>query len=321
MYNSMGRKGKSMSELLKQFKDYQREMSLYEHAVSLLHWDLTTHAPELGKAHTTETLAYFSTKLFSLSTSPEYGEMLERLAEPDEYDLLDEAMKVTVNRFLKEYREQARIPEDFYSELVTAQAESGQAWEKAKRASDYSIFKPHLKKMIELTRQTAAYTNPGEETYDVFLNNFEEGLNTDMIDTLFADIRAGLTPLLDYIRNSDHPDRSIAEGEYDIDKEKKVQNLLLDYIGFDFNAGATGESEHPFTTELSLHDSRVTNHYSSSDPIDYMFSAIHEGGHAIFQQSIDTAYVYTASANVNRMGLRSHARSPQGFPGRLQPSH
>ncbi|MCR4671741.1 MAG: carboxypeptidase M32 [Lachnospiraceae bacterium] len=306
-----------MSKLLEQFIAFQKERSLYEHAVALLHWDLTTHAPELGKEHTTETLAYFSTKLFSLTTSAQYGEMLEKLAGPEEYESLSEAMKVTVDRFLKEYREQARIPEDFYSELVTARAQSGQAWEKAKRASDYSIFKPHLQKMIELSRQTAAYTNPGEETYNVFLNQFEEGLDSDTVDRLFEEVKAGLAPLLKHIRNSRHPDWSIVSGDYDIDKEKKVQDLLLEYIGFDFNAGTTGESEHPFTTELSRHDSRVTNHYSPSDPIDYMFSAIHEGGHAIFQQSIDPAYENTAAAYVNMMGLHeSQSRFFENILGR-----
>jgi len=37
------------------------------------------------------------------------------------------------------------------------------AWEDAKNASDFSIFAPHLEKMIALTKEMAGYTDPGKE--------------------------------------------------------------------------------------------------------------------------------------------------------------
>lgn len=37
--------------------------------------------------------------------------------------------------------------------MVREQAESGNAWEDAKNASDFSIFAPHLEKMIALTKE------------------------------------------------------------------------------------------------------------------------------------------------------------------------
>lgn len=93
--------------------------------------------------------------------------------------------------------------------------------------------------------------------------------------------------------------------------------MLLDYIGFDTDAGATAESEHPFTTDLCIGDVRVTNHYKEDDPLSAMFSAIHEGGHAIFGQSIDPAYEGTALEQVNMMGLHeSQSRFFENILGR-----
>lgn len=62
---------------------------------------------------------------------------------------------------------------------------------------------------------------------------------------------------------------------------------MLSYIGFSKDAGAVGETEHPFTLNFSSKDVRVTNHYYEHDPISAMFSAIHEGGHAIFEQNVN----------------------------------
>lgn len=59
---------------------------------------------------------------------------------------------------------------------------------------------------------------------------------------------------------------------------------MLSYIGFSKDAGAVGETEHPFTLNFSSKDVRVTNHYYEHDPISAMFSAIHEGGHAILNR-------------------------------------
>ena len=63
-----------------------------------------------------------------------------------------------------------------------------------------------------------------------------------------------------------------------------MARYLLDVIGFDFNRGAMSTTEHPFTDAMGPDDERVTTHYrenlSSS-----MYSIIHEGGHALFDQN------------------------------------
>nr|MCR5467918.1 carboxypeptidase M32 [Lachnospiraceae bacterium] len=75
------------------------------------------------------------------------------------------------------------------------------------------------------------------------------------------------------------------------------------YIGFDFNRGTTGESEHPFTMDFGSTDVRITNHFYENDLLSSMFSAIHEGGHAIFEQNINPEYDYTVAGSCDDMGL------------------
>ena len=55
-----------------------------------------------------------------------------------------------------------------------------------KNASDYSIFEPHLEKMIELTKQMAAYRRPDMEVYDYLLDQYEKGMDSKTIDRIFC---------------------------------------------------------------------------------------------------------------------------------------
>lgn len=106
-----------------------------------------------------------------------------------------------------------------------------QAWQEAKRASDYSIFAPHLEKMIEMTKQQCAFTHPGEDVYDVLLNQYEEGMNSASIDRVFGELKEGLVPLVKKILAAPRPENKIT-GDYDPAHQEKVQALLRNTWAF-----------------------------------------------------------------------------------------
>lgn len=306
-----------MSEVLKKFKEYLDVMSYYEHAGNQLYWDMQTQTPDKGYENKVDTLTFFSSKQFEMSTAKEYGEMLEKLSRPEEFDNLDDGMKITVKRRKRDYDKFINVPAQFHEEMVREQAVAQRAWEKAKRASDYSLFSPHLKNLIEMTKQLVGYTDPGKEIYDVLVNEYEEGMDLETVDRLFEDMKAGLRPLLQKIMEKPEPDKSVFEGEYPVHRQKELGAFLLDYMGFDKEAGVMGESEHPFTMGFGPKDVRVTNHYHEDNAIDPIFSIIHEGGHAIFEQSVDEKYEKTDVAQINLLGLHeSQSRFFENILGR-----
>ncbi|MCD8105761.1 MAG: carboxypeptidase M32 [Lachnospiraceae bacterium] len=306
-----------MSQTLDQFKEYLHKMKQYEHVLTLLYWDLQTLTPEKGVEAHMSAITYFSSESFRLSTADEYGQMLRTLSEPEEFDALDEAMQLTVRRYSRDYERFKRVPADFFADYTETKARSEKAWEKAKRSADFDQFAPYLEKVISMTKEYVHYMEPDEDPYEVLLDMYEEGIDGDTIDRVFEELKEGLLPLLAKIEARPRPDLSALEGSYDIAAQKKVQQMLLEYIGFDADAGATAESEHPFTTELCIGDVRVTNHYKENDPISAIFSAIHEGGHAIFGQNVDPAYEDTAAGQVNLMGLHeSQSRFFENILGR-----
>ena len=306
-----------MSQTQEQFKDYLKKMQLYSRVNTLLMWDLYTATPKKGYEEMSDALTYFSTEEFVLSTSDELYSLLETLQQPAEYDQLDEVMQFTVRIMKREMDENRRIPKEFYEKMVAAKNASMQAWQKAKQASDFSIFAPHLEKLIELTRQKCAYTHPGQDVYDVLLNQFEEGMDSATIDRIFEELKEGLVPLVKKILAAPQPDSHLLDGYYDPDDQKKVQDLLLGYIGFDKEAGVTAASEHPFTQGFSRRDVRVTNHFYPDNAISAMFSAIHEGGHAIFEQNVNPALSGTPADDCRYMGIHeSQSRFFENVLGR-----
>ena len=306
-----------MSELEKKLKDFLELKKQYDHVTTLLYWDMETGTPKLGQQAHVDALTYFSTRSFEMGTSDELEQMLQALSEPKEYEALDDTMKFIVTRMKRDMDKDKRIPKDLFEAFVRAQAEAGNAWRDAKNASDFSMFAPHLEKMIEMRKEITGYTDLGKEIYDALLDNYEEGMDTETIDHLFGDLKKELIPLVKQILAAKQPDDSKFKGHYDVDAQKKVQNLLLDYIGFSKDAGSVGETEHPFTLNFNSKDVRVSNHYYEEEPLFAMFSAIHEGGHAIFEQNVNPAYDNTVAGSCCYMGVHeSQSRFYENILGR-----
>lgn len=44
--------------------------------------------------------------------------------------------------------------------------------------ADFSIFAPHLQKMIDMTAEMTGYTDPKKEVYDALLDQYEKGMDS-----------------------------------------------------------------------------------------------------------------------------------------------
>ena len=306
-----------MSEALEKLQEIVKQQGRLSRMSNVLYWDMRSICPKNGLEGHGELLSYVYNESFKLNTSEELGELLTKLNKKEEYDALDGKWQYIVRQMKKDYDRNKSIPAELYARFVDAQIASQNAWEEAKNASDYSIFAPHLDKLIELTKQTYAYTDPGKEIYDAMLNEYEEGMDSATIDGLFEAMKRELVPLVKAIVAKPEPDDTKFHRDYDIDRQKKMQDILLEYIGFDFASGATGETEHPFTLNFSSKDVRVSNHYHMDMPLDAAFSAIHEGGHAIFEQNVNPDYDGTIAGSCRYMGIHeSQSRFYENILGR-----
>ena len=307
-----------MSAKFDRLKEIVQQLNRYEMLNELLYWDMRTIMPDEGFAAHADVTDYISTESFRLGNSDELFELLRDLSEPGEWEVLDDNWKFIVTKMREDQERSRRIPEEVFRRAVAITTESERAWEEAKEASDFSVFAPHLEKMIAVQKEIKSYTHPEMEIYDALLDDYEKGMDSATIDRIFSELRDGLVPLVHSILAVKQPEDPRFSRPCDVNAQKEVQKLLLTYIGFDWNKGTTSESVHPFTLTVSGGtDVRVTNHFRETNAIDGMFSAIHEGGHAIFEQNIDPAIANTPAGGCDHLGIHeSQSRFFENILGR-----
>lgn len=273
-----------LNDAVKRFKEQIKLMNAYDHAMGLMYYDIETTAPKNAAAGFAETTAILSEVTYKLAVNEESFAILDFLTE--HADELDEITRREVEESQKGLRLLRNIPIDEWVEYQRVQAEASNVWHEAKVQSDYAMFEPHLKKLVEFNIRFARYAAPDKDPYDFWLNEYEEGFTQDVLDVYFERIKAGLVPLIHSIQKKEQPDNSFLHRNYPAWKQRIFSDKLMEMIGIDRADCAIGETEHPFTTGFNKHDVRITTHYHEDALESSMYSVIHEGGHAIYEMGI-----------------------------------
>jgi carboxypeptidase Taq len=95
---------------------------------------------------------------------------------------------------------------------------------------------------------------------------------------------------------------------------------LLRKMGYDFAAGRQDISTHPFTTSFSGSDVRVTTRINQNDLNEMIWSTIHEGGHALYEQGLPDSEYGLPSGEAISLGIHeSQSRLWENNVGRSLP--
>ncbi len=108
--------------------------------------------------------------------------------------------------------------------------------------------------------------------------------------------------------------------EYDKSAQWDFGIDLLRKMGYDFASGRQDISTHPFTTNFSANDVRVTTRINPSDLNEMIWSTIHEGGHALYEQGLPDAEYGLPSGEAISLGIHeSQSRLWENNVGRSLP--
>lgn len=274
-----------LNKKLKELRDYLNDYEKLIQALSLVYWDMRTNMPSKAGESRSKVVEYLSGESFKMITSDKVGEFITDLTPlVNEMSLVDKRM---VEELERSYNETKKIPQDKYVAYVGLCSNSELAWEKAKDASDFEIFKPYLEKVVEYQKEFINYWGYKNDKYDTLLDKYELGLTTEKLDKIFSELRDGIIEILDKVKGSKKKlNREFLYGHFDAGKQKDLSLFILDKIGFDKEAGRLDVSVHPFTTNFGNKDVRLTTNYHEDEFTSALFSTIHEGGHGIYEQNI-----------------------------------
>ena len=264
------------------FLKYQNEIASIQYTINLLLWELKINAPKDSEKDLIDLISYHEKNLFSMQTSIQYSNLLKAAMESLEYQTLSEEEKRYIQNLLRHYEKNKKVPTDFYEEYSKMKATANVVWRRAKEKNNYKLFEPYLRKIIELTKKYYKYIYPNiDNLYDAMLNEYEIGIGSELIDKLFSDLKNGIIHLIPFEESNDD------QLNFDFTEQQLMDcaNYLLDYIGFDLNKGTIGIYPHGYTEKMNKNDIRIAFRYTK-DPIDFVTTIIHEGGHGIFEQNI-----------------------------------
>ncbi len=296
------------------FKGYLKDIEFLNSAIGALYWDSRVNIPRKGVAYRGEVLGYLSAELYRKQTSDTMKAFI------DEFSALADADDVTramADRAKREYDRSMKIPEERYRAYVVAVSAAESAWEEAKGKADYAMFKPHLETLIGFNREFAEYWGAGAQKYDKLLDYYEPGATTATLDAVFGEVRDAIVALLNKIKTKPKPDDSFLKSVFPVDAQARFSHHVLEKMGYDFEAGRLDVSVHPFTITMGLDDVRITTHYYENELRSALYSSIHEGGHAIYEQNIDPALAGTMLMTGASMGIHeSQSRLYENLVGR-----
>lgn len=302
---------------LQKLKELVYEINDINMAAAVLGWDQETYMPQGGindRADQLSTLSKISHEKF---TTKEIGELIGEL-KSEILNIDDESDDVRLIRVLdRNYKKSVKVPASLVSEMSKAASLGQQAWAEAKKSSDFLKFKPHLWKIVELKKEYAKIFAPYDSIYDPLLDDFEPGLKTSEVKSIFNDLRPEQVKLIRSISEKREVDNSFLFKDYDESKQWSLGEKAITKFGYDWSRGRQDKSAHPFSTNFGIDDVRITTRVTKNYLPTALFGTFHESGHAMYEQGVSQTLRRTPLARGASLAIHeSQSRLWENIVGR-----
>jgi carboxypeptidase Taq len=279
-----------------------REIALLGSSASVLGWDQETWLPQRGIHYRARQIAWLEARGHSLATGARFRKLLDR-AEKEPCG----RRSVTAAN-LREWRHAldraVRIPSSFVARMSEASSLARQAWMEARKASDFALFSPHLKTLLQLSRRKADLLGYADEPYDALLEGYERGTRTRTVTALFENLAPQIAKLAAKAsERSSTLSESLPRSRYPIQGQQILNREVAESLGFDFSAGRIDTTTHPFCTTLGPADVRLTTRYDETDFTSSLLGVLHEAGHGMYEQGLPEADYGLPSGSAVSLGI------------------
>ncbi|MDX2045393.1 MAG: carboxypeptidase M32 [Chitinophagaceae bacterium] len=273
----------STNDLYSSYREKMQEIADVKFSSAVLQWDQETYLPEKGAATRGRQIATLSEIAHRLFTDKGLGDLLNELVQRND---IDDRGKRNVVLTLEDYNKNKKYSPSFVREMSEQVNKTFYVWLEARKNNSFAVMQKELSRLVELKREETHILGYQHHPYDALLNEFEKGCTVVLVDKLFDDLKAPLKNLLDKIISKPQVDDAFLHQHFDKNAQWKLGLEVLELMGYDFKAGRQDISEHPFTINFNSKDVRVTTRIDEMDFTSMLWSCIHEGGHALYEQGL-----------------------------------
>ncbi len=272
----------AVSQLYTQYTAHLQKIADIKYSAAVLQWDQETYLPPHGANFRARQLATLSEMAHELFVADSTGNLLQELLSKD----LNEEQHRNVELSFEDFTRAKKLTPEFVRKMSEAISASYHAWIDARQQNNYSIFEPKLSPLVELKKQEAEMLGYEGHPYNALMHEFEKGATTTMLDKVFADVTPPLLALLDEIKNQPAAEDAFLQQHFPKEKQWEWGMYIARQLDFDFAAGRQDISEHPFTTNFSSQDVRITTRIDENDFSNMTWSTLHEVGHGLYEQGL-----------------------------------
>jgi len=220
----------------------------------------------------------------------------------------------------RDYARATRVPAEFVAEHAAVVSAAQHIWADARTQSNFSLFAPHLEKVVELKRRYVTFFPPADHAYDVLLDDYEPGMKTVEVRQLFDVLRQRQVAIIRTVADRPAPPAAFMSASY---TETDIWRFAVDVVtafGFDWTRGRQDKSVHPFATGIGANDVRITTRWVEGQPLALLFGTMHEAGHAMYEQGVGGEHQRTLLEGGASLGVHeSQSRLWENMVGRSRP--
>lgn len=287
-------------------------------ALAVLSWDKEVNMPPGGLTARIQQMTTLSRFNHMLSTSDEMGALIENAAAELNGAAYDSNEASLLRLLRRNYEEARKLPPEFVTRSAQVSGQAHAAWVKARADNDFATFQPWLEQVVELCQEMAELYGYEDEKYDALLDKYELGMKTADVRAIFDAVKAELVPLRQAIaERGTAVDDSIVHQPFDVETQKEFARYITNVVGYDFTRGHLGTVVHPFATSFSRDDARITTRWYPDFLNPSLFGALHESGHAMYEQGTHPDLARTPLARGTSLGIHeSQSRMFENLVGR-----
>jgi len=276
-------KQKTVTELYKDYCNILQKAADFNNAAAVLSWDQEVYMPEGGSEVRARQQATLVEAAHELLTSEKLGSILEELSGKGG---LAEIEAANVFWSYSDYKKNTKLPATFIAQLSFQASNAFNAWVDSRKHNDFKQFEPHLASMVALKQQQAQLMGFETHPYNALLDEYDAGSNVTILDTLFEQVRLRLHPILHKIKQSEQVSDGCFFNQFPKEQQWDFSISVLQKMGYDFKRGRQDYAPHPFSIAFAPDDVRITTRVKEDDFGYMLWSSIHEGGHALYEQGL-----------------------------------
>ncbi len=126
-------------------------------------------------------------------------------------------------------------------------------WHKAKVADDWASFEPYIDRIVASLKRQAAYLDDTRDPYDVWLDQYERGMDSAAFDRFFGQVRETVVPLVQAIgERGEQPAAPFLTAHVDDATQRALSFDLMRLVGLNDADTCLAFTEHPFSEGFSV---------------------------------------------------------------------